>query len=144
MTLDELREQWTIDTALNEDDLSGEALKIPMLHSRYLNELINYKLKQTKVHMDIAQLRALKGRYFRGELTTDELKERGWEQWQYRTLKADIDGLLEADPDLQILITRDQFLKTVVYFLESCMTELKNRNFAIKSAIDWIKWRAGN
>ena len=144
MTLDELREQWTIDTALNEDDLSGEALKIPMLHSRYLNELINYKLKQTKVHMDIAQLRALKGRYFRGELTTAELKERGWEQWQYRTLKADIDGLLEADPDLQILITRDQFLKTVVYFLESCMTELKNRNFAIKSAIDWIKWRAGN
>ena len=144
MTLDELREQWTIDTALNEDDLSGEALKIPMLHSRYLNELINYKLKQTKVQMDIAQLRALKGRYFRGELTTAELKERGWEQWQYRTLKADIDGLLEADPDLQILITRDQFLKTVVYFLESCMTELKNRNFAIKSAIDWIKWRAGN
>ena len=144
MTLDELREQWSIDTALNEDDLSGEALKIPMLHSKYLNELINYKLKQTKVHMDIAQLRALKGRYFRGELTTDELKERGWEQWQYRTLKADIDGLLEADPDLQILITRDQFLKTVVYFLESCMTELKNRNFAIKSAIDWIKWRAGN
>ena len=144
MTLDELREQWTIDTALNEDDLSGEALKIPMLHSRYLNELINYKLKQTKVQMDIAQLRAVKGRYFRGELTTAELKERGWEQWQYRTLKADIDGLLEADPDLQILITRDQFLKTVVYFLESCMTELKNRNFAIKSAIDWIKWRAGN
>ena len=144
MTLDELREQWTIDTTLNEDDLSGEALKIPMLHGKYLNELINYKLKQTKVHMDIAQLRALKGRYFRGELTTDELKERGWEQWQYRTLKADIDGLLEADPDLQILITRDQFLKTVVYFLESCMTEFKNRNFAIKSAIDWIKWRAGN
>ena len=144
MTLDELRAQWAIDCQLNEEDLSGEALKIPMLHSKYLNELINYKLKQTKVQMDIAQLRALKGRYFRGELTTEELKERGWEQWQYRTLKADIEGLLEADPDLQILITRDQFLKTVVYFLESCMTEIKNRNFAIKSAIDWIKWRAGN
>ena len=144
MTLDEMREQWSIDCQLNEENLSGEALKIPLLHSKYLDELINYKLKQTKVQMDIAKLRALKGRYFRGELTSEELREHGWEQWQYRTLKADIDGLLEADPDLQLLITRDQFLKTVIYFLESCMTEIKNRNFAIKSAIDWIKWRAGN
>jgi hypothetical protein len=144
MTIDELREQWAVDCQLNEDDLSGEALRIPMLHSKYLNELIQYKLKQTKVQMDIAQLRALKGRYFRGELTSEELKERGWDQWSYRTLKSDIEGLLEADPEIQVLVVRDQYTKTAIYFLESCMSELKNRNFAIKSAVEWIKFRAGN
>ncbi len=144
MTLDEMRSEWDKDCQLDENDLSGEALKIPMLHSKYLNELIQYKLKHTKVLMDIAQLRALKGRYFRGELTTDELKERGWNQWQYKTLKADIEGLIEADSDIQTLIVREQYVKTILYFLESCMSEIKNRNFAIKSALDWIKFRAGN
>jgi len=144
MSIDELREQWKSDCQINEENLSGEALRIPMLHSKYLNELIQYKLKQTKVQLDIAQLRALKGRYFRGELTSEELKERGWDQWSYRTLKSDIDGLLEADPDIQVLIIRDQYIKSAIYFLESCMSEIKNRNFAIKSAVDWIKWRSGN
>jgi len=144
MTLDEMRNEWERDSQLNEEDLSGEALKIPRLHSKYLNELIQHKLKLTKLSMDLAQMRALKGRYFRGELTTDELRERGWEQWQYRTLKADIEGLIEADVDIQTIIAREQYIKTILYFLESCMGELKNRNFAIKSAIDWIKFRAGN
>lgn len=144
MTLDELKSEWHADSQLDEGNLSGEALKLPMLHSKYLSELIQFKLKHTKISMDIAQLRATKGRYFRGELTTQELQERGWEQWQYRTLKADIDGLIDADPDVQQLITREQYIKTVIYFLESVMGEIKNRNFAIKSAIDWIKFRAGN
>ena len=144
MNLDELRTEWEKDCQLNEDNLSGEAIKIPMLHSKYLNELIQYKLKHSKLIMDIAGLRAVKGRYFRGELTTDELKERGWEQWQYRTLKADIEGLIEADADIQLIVAREQYIKTIVYFIESCMSEIKNRNFAIKSAIDWIKFRAGN
>jgi hypothetical protein len=144
MTLDEMRAEWDKDCQLNEEDLSGEALKIPMLHSKYLNELIQYKLKYTKTCMDIAQMRALKGRYFRGELTTDELKERNWAQWQYKTLRSDIPDMVDADPDVQTLIVREQYVKTILYFLESCMGEIKNRNFAIKSAIDWIKYRSGN
>lgn len=144
MTLDELKQEWAADSEMDQENLSGEALKLPMLHSKYLNELIQYKLKHTKLCMDIAQLRALKGRYFRGELTSDELRERGWEQWQYRTLKADIEGFIEADADVQQLITREQYIKTVIYFLESVMGEIKNRNFAIKSAIEWIRFRAGN
>jgi hypothetical protein len=144
MTLDELKQEWSEDTQIDQENLSGEALKLPMLHSKYLNELIQYKLKHTKLCMDIAGLRALKGRYFRGELTSDELRERDWEQWQYRTLKADIEGLIDADSDVQQLITREQYIKTVIYFLESVMGDIKNRNFAIKSAIEWVRFRSGN
>jgi hypothetical protein len=144
MTLDELKQEWAADSEMDQENLSGEALKLPMLHSKYLNELIQYKLKHTKLCMDIAGLRALKGRYFRGELTSDELRERNWEQWQYRTLKADIEGLIDGSVDIQQLITREQYIKTVIYFLESVMGDIKNRNFAIKSAIEWIRFRAGN
>ena len=144
MTIDELRDCWEKDCTLDENDLSAEALRIPMLHSKYLNELIQYKLRHTKLQMDVAQLKAVKGRYFRGELTSEELKERGWPQWQYKTLRADIPDMIEADSDIQVLMVRDQYIKTAIYFLESCMTEIKNRNFAIKSALEWQRFRAGN
>ena len=143
MTLDELKAEWEKDCIIDETDLGSASSKGPSLHAKYLNELIAIKLRLTKIQMDIAALKAVKGRYFRGELTTDELKERGWEQWQYRTLKSDIADLIEADKDIQVLLTRDLYLKTIQYFLESVMGEIKSRSFVVKNCIEWQKFRAG-
>ena len=142
MNLNELKEKWANDCIMG-DDWGAEAAKCPALHSFYINETISYKLQLTKIQLENAQLVALKGKYFRGELTTAELKDLGWDQWQFRTLKADIGGLIDADLDVQKLIAREQFIKTIIYFLESVISEIKNRNFLIKSAIDWQRFRAG-
>jgi hypothetical protein len=144
MLLDELKAQWEKDCIIDELNLGAAAASTPMLHSKYINELIAVKMKQTKLQMDSAKLRALKSKYFRGELTSQELAERGWEQWHYKTLRSDIEGLLEADSELQVLIAREQYLKIIVYFLESVLGEIKSRSFSIRATLDWQKFRAGN
>ena len=144
MTLEELKLMWAEDCVIDSDDLGGSAAITPNLHSKYINETIATKLRITKIQLEIAQLRAVKGRYFRGEMTTDELKERGWEQCHLRTLKSDIVDLVDADNDVQVLITREQYLKTMIYFLESVLGEIKARSFHVKAAIDWARFRAGN
>jgi hypothetical protein len=140
--LDELKVMWAEDCKV-PDDLGYAAVTSPLLHSKYLNELSNARLKLTKIEHDLAELKAVKSKYFRGEMTKSELDERGWVQWQYRSLKADIPDLLEADKDIQTILARLSYMKTTIYFLESVMGEIKNRYWAIRSAIDWQKFRAG-
>lgn len=144
MNLEELKTEWAKDCVIVEEKLGDAASMTPSLHSKYLNELITMKLKLTKCQMDLAKMEVLKGRYFRGEITTAELQERGWPQWQYRTLKSDIDKLIQGDPEVRTLITKEQYIKTIIYFLESVMGEIKSRSFTIKACIDWVKFRAGS
>jgi prefoldin subunit 5 len=51
--------------------------------------------------------------------------------------------MVEADSDVQKLVTREQYLKSMIYFLESVLGELKSRSFHVRAAIDWMKFRAG-
>jgi hypothetical protein len=143
MNLSELKEMWEKDCIIDEDNLGHSAAITPNLHSKYINETMTIKLQLTKLQMDLAQMKVLKGRYFRGEMTSVELSEKGWEQWQYRTLKSDIVDMVEADSDVQKFIVREQYLKSVIYFLESVLSEIKARSFHIRSAIDYVKWRSG-
>jgi hypothetical protein len=141
-TLDELKLSWANDCVI-KDDLGNAAISTPMLHAKYLDELITAKLKHTKITHEIAELKAVKGKYFRGEMTKEELTDRGWTQWQYRTLKSDIPELIDADAEYQKFMARESYMKTTIYFLESVLSEIKNRNWSIRAAIDWTKFRAG-
>lgn len=142
MNLAELQEKWATDCII-EDELSNASIRTPILHSFYLNELVTAKLKLTKTQHEIAELSAIKAKYFRGEMTKAELDEYGWQQWQHRTLKADIIGMIEADSDVQKILAREGYMKTMIYFLESVLGELKNRNWEIRAAIDWMRFRSG-
>jgi len=144
MNLSELQEKWAIDAHIDEHDLSGAALRTSNLHSNYVNEAITIKLKLVKLQMEIASLQVLRGRYFRGEMTTVELKEAGWEQWAYKTLKADIVDMIIASPDMQTLLARQEYLKTIGWFLDSVLGEIRARSFNIKNSIEFLKWRSGN
>lgn len=142
MNISELQTMWEEDTNIG-DDLGAAAIKCSMLHSKYLNILIDSKLRLTKIEHEIAEFKAKKSKYFRGEMGKEELEENGWPQWQYKSLKNDIPDLIEADSDYQKISARQSYIKNMIYFLESVLGEIKNRNFAIKAAIDWQRFRAG-
>jgi hypothetical protein len=76
-------------------------------------------------------------------MTREELASFGWDQWQYKTLRGDVDGLIDAEPDFQKLVTREAYVKTVIYFLESVLQEIKARSFHVKNLIEWSRFRAG-
>ena len=144
MNLEELKKKWSVDSNIDVNDLSGAALRSSNLHSEYLQEAITIKLQLVKLQMEISALQVLRGRYFRGEMTSAELAEHGWPQWQYKTLRADVNEMIIASPDVQKLFGRQEYLKIILYFLESVLSEIKARSFNIKNAIEFIKWRSGS
>lgn len=144
MKVDEILEMWDSDCVINDTHLGEAATSTPKLHSKYIKLLIDAKLRLTKLRSDYNTLRKAKFRYYRGELTREELQQYGWEQWQYnKPLKTEMDEFLKGDSDLQVIQTRIEYMETMVYTLESILTQIKARDFQIKNGITWKQFLAG-
>lgn len=144
MKLSELQEAWVEDSKINEMELGREATRVPTLHAKYLTYLSNAKLKLRKAESDYFNVRRLKYRYYRGELTEEELEEHNWVQWQgNKPLKNEMDEFLQCDEDLNNFIDKIEYLKTVIYTLEQIIRSLNSRTWDIKSAIEWNKFTNG-
>ena len=100
MTLDELKKMVSEDMIIDDTELDLESLKTPQLHNKYLNLYTDEKLKLSKVQSEVKALIRVKWEYYTGKLDEDQLKELGWEPFQYKILKNDIDKYLESDSDL--------------------------------------------
>ena len=144
MNIEQLQEQWDNDCSIDENFLGEYATATPKLHAKYLKLLVGVKLKHTKYSSDYNILRKNKFRYYRGELSRDELTDLGWMQWQgVKPLKNEMDEFLQGDTELNTMKVKIDYLETMIYFLESVLTQIKARDWQIKTHVEWKRFLAG-
>ena len=143
MTLDELRKEISKDVALDESAMDLESLKIPQLHSKYLNFLTDEKLALAKHEFDLKALLRAKWEYYTGKMSQEELTVRGWEPFALKILRNDLDLYLESDTDLAKLQQKVAYQREKIALLEEIVKELNNRHWKIRCAIDWRKFVNG-
>lgn len=143
MTLDDIRKEIERDVRLDDSCLDLESLKIPQLHSKYLNFLTDEKLALTKHEFDFRVLLRAKWEYYTGKMSQEELTVRGWEPFALKILRNDLDMYLESDPDLGKLQQKVAYQKEKISLLEEIVKELNNRHWKIRCAIDWRKFVNG-
>jgi len=144
MTIDEIYEMWAIDSNIDENFLGETTIATPKLHAKYVKLLVNTKLKHTKYQSDYNIVRKNKFRYYRGELSRQELQDFGWEQWQgVKPLKNEMDEFLKGDSDLNTMQVKIDYLESMIYLLESILGQIKARDWQIKTAVEWKKFLAG-
>jgi len=144
MRLSELQEEWKKDSFIDETNLGKESTRVPVLHSKYITFLSNAKLKLRKAESEYYNIRRLKYRYYRGELSHEELNEHGWLQWQgNKPLKNEMDEFLNCDNNLIEYEDKIEYFRTIVYTLEQIIRSLNSRTWDIKSAIEWHKFTNG-
>ena len=144
MNLQEVQEEWERDCQIDDNHLGEASTYTPNLHAKYLKILINTKLKLTKIQADYNLLRKNKFKYYRGELSREELSTLGWEPWQYnKPLKNEMDEFLQGDSDLIGQNQRLEYLNTMIYTLESILNQIKARDWQIKNGIQWKTFLAG-
>lgn len=144
MNLEQLMQMWKEDCAIDDDHLGEASTDTPNLHSKYIDYLVSYKLKLAKQKAEFNKLRKNKFRYYRGELSREELVALGWDQWQgTKPLKNEMDEFLQGDEELIVQEQKVEYLNTIVYFLESVLSQIRSRDFQIKNAITWKQFLVG-
>lgn len=144
MKLSDIQEAWNEDSKIDETNLGRESTRTPTLHSKYLTFISKSKLLLRKAQADYYNTRRLKYRYYRGELTRQELDELGWDQFQgNKPLKNEMDEFLQCDKDLIDLQDKIEYHQTVIYTLEQILRSINSRTWDIKSAIEWNKFTNG-
>jgi len=143
MKIEEIYEMWSKDGEIDQTNISSEAANIPKLHNKYFRIYVEEGLRLRKMEATHKELYKLKGEYYRGELDMEELKEHGWEPQPLKILKQDIPNYLEADKDIINSTLKISHQKSIVDYLDSIIKMINNRNFALKSIIDWERFRTG-
>ena len=140
--LEQILKYWDTDSNMDQTEPSKELLKIPVLHSKYLNILTKHKIASKKAHFDYLRMRKIKWEYFTGKMSKEELDEYRWEPFQF-ALKSDINTYLEADGDLIKLLEKKVYHEEAISVIESIMSELKQRTWQLRDFISWEKFVNG-
>jgi hypothetical protein len=144
MNIEQLQEEWDKDCEIDDNYLGENSTATPKLHAKYLKILVQVKLKHTKLSSDYNLTRKNKFRYYRGELSRDELQDLQWDQWQgVKPIKNEMDEFLKGDAELNTMDIKIKYLETMIYFLESVLQQIKARDWQIKTAVEWKKFLAG-
>ena len=85
----------------------------------------------------------MKWEYYTGKLDQDQLDEYGWEPFQLKILKQDIDLYMDSDEDLQKLLNKQAYQKEKINYLDAILKSVNNRQWNIKGAIEWRKFING-
>ena len=141
-TIEKVLENWEKDSVVDQTEPSKELLKIPLLHSKYLNALTRSKLLSKKAHFDYLQLKKKKWEYYTGKLSKDELDELGWEPFPF-VLKSDITTYMESDEDMNKYLAQKRMYEEIVETCQAIMKELNNRVWELKTFVDWEKFIQG-
>lgn len=143
MKLDDIHSSWAKDSAIDELELDREARAIPVLHAKYLRMMSDERMILKRLQYEHDELRTAKIDRLSGKMPEEELKRRGWEPEPRRFLKEDLNNAIAADRDVIDLKLRIALQQEKVDVLDSIVRMVMNRNFAIKSAIDWVKFKSG-
>jgi hypothetical protein len=144
MSIEKLYEEWGKDGEIDQMNVSKAATDVPKLHNKYFRWYVEEGLKLKKLRAEYKILYKLKGEWSRGELDEEELKQHGWKPQSLKILRADVPQHLEADVEVVKLSLKIGLQEEIVAYLESIVKQINNRNFLLKTIVDFERFRTGS
>jgi len=140
---DILKDGWSKDSTMS-NDFHKESMKIPQLHSKYLNYLYDEKKRLTRMSKAFAKMRRIRFEYYTGTIEPEILNKFEWEPFLRKILKTEVNMYLDSDDVLSTMEVELQDQKDKIHFIEEVLKQIAQRNFQIKEAISWQKFVSGN
>lgn len=131
------------DLQIKDAELDTESLRIPQLHNKYLNLLHDEKLMLQALRVKRKMLLRDKWEYYTGKMDEDTLKKKGWEPFNLKILKQDVDMYIESDSDMIAVESKVFLQQERVEFLQETVKAINNLQWHIRDAIAWRKFING-
>jgi hypothetical protein len=134
---------WERDAKIEPDNLDSESLKIPLIQGKYFNLFCREKAILAKLNLDLSQLRRWKRDYFLGEIPVEELVEKGIPVFARRLVKSEVDAYIDTDSDVITMLEKIAVVQTKVDLLNLLVKSINDRQWNIRNAIEFLKWKSG-
>mgnify|MGYP000332863741 FL=1 len=141
MNLESIQEMWKKDSVIDGDLYCEESTKIPQLHMKYMEFHNTFSLMKKEKELDMKRLIKEKWLYYKGKAPSSVYKEMPFDF--KLTTKEEINMFIESDDDIMKLQYRIDYIEQTLLYLDSVLRMINNRNFQIKNAIDWEKFKNG-
>lgn len=144
VNIDDLMEEWSKDSKIDETEPGRELIKTSTLHSKYLRIMTHHNLICKKLMGDYNKLKKIKWEYYSGDLNNPEdLEKYNLEPMMKKVLRQDIPTYIDSDTDLNNILLKKMLHQEVVDFCGSVLKELNNRTWQLRSFIEWEKFTSG-
>lgn len=141
---EQILNEWKTDNYIDDTRLIQELARTPQLHSKYLEYFLHSKRKMISAEKKYNTMKWVKRKYFQGKMELEELKERGWSQWQgLKPSNSELNDLFDADRDLNDLLERLKYYQMMVQGLEFILKQISQRDWSIKTMVDHTKYLNG-
>ena len=147
MDLKTILDEWKGDCEISEMHLDETSREVPILHSKYLDKLMNAKLILKRCEFEQKILLKQKWLYYNGKMDQDEIEKLEWNPDPFdglKILKGEMNYYYDADPEIQKSEEKIQYYKTVVDTLTEIIDNLKWRHQTISNIIRWKQFQSGN
>ena len=141
MNLEKFQDMWRVDSVIDGDLYCEESTKIPQLHMKYMEYHNTYSLMKKERELEMKRLVKEKWLYYKGKAPSAVYKEMPFDF--KLTTKEEISMFIEADEDICKLQYKIDYIEQVLLYLDSILRMINNRNFQIKNAIEWEKFKNG-
>ena len=143
MKIEDIVSMWNADCGIDDTALDNEAVKIPTLHGKYLGILMDENIRFRGMKYKCIKMKKYKWLWVTGKMSQEKLDELGWEPFQLKLLKNDIDMYIESDDAVIDLETKVGLQEEKVKYVEAVVKQINNRQWQIRNAIDWRKFESG-
>ena len=141
MNIEQLQEMWQTDCQIDTDEYGNASIIIPQLHQRYMEYHNTFSLMKKEKESDMRRLVKEKWIYYKGKAPANVYKNTPFDL--KLTDKKEVEMFISADDDVIKLQLKIDYIEQLLIFLDSILRQLSNRNYQIKNAIDWEKFKAG-
>ena len=144
VNIETVMEEWRIDSRIDSTEPAKELLKIPSLHSKYLDVYTHHNLLAKKAIINYNKAKLTKTQWLHGDLNNKEdLEFHKLEPNPKKIMRSDIPLHTDADDDLNNLLLKKIIHEEICNYCQSVLKELHSRTFQLRSYIDYIKFTNG-
>jgi hypothetical protein len=141
MNLDDIDKMWQKDSVIDPDNLHDESLKIPQLHSKYYTVYNTTTLLRERARETYNRVRLERYNYYSGKADPEVYEK---EPFPYKVRdKEALQRHMDADEKLNKIDLKIRYYDIMLKFLEDIIKQIFQRNYQIKSSIDFLKFTAG-
>jgi len=134
MKIEELEKSVETDLYIDETVLARESLGTPLKHNKYLKMLLRERLKLKKLRNELYKVSLGRTNYYNG---SDP------DPFEYVLKEREVKEYVRIDPAVVEWDAKVTLQEEMVKYLEEICKMFEKRGFAIKNAIDFMKFTQG-